>query len=104
MGGSWYIRASKDALFEIPKPLRTKGMGVDALPMGIRESEVLTGNNLGRLGNMEQLPSKQDVMDISQDPEVKTLSKIELHHLAQRILEKGNAQKAMSILLHAETL
>lgn len=104
MGGSWYIRASKDALFEIPKPLRTKGMGVDALPKGIRESEVLTGNNLGRLGNMEQLPSKQDVMDISQDPEVKTLSKIELHHLAQRILEKGNAHRAMSILLHAETL
>jgi flavin reductase (DIM6/NTAB) family NADH-FMN oxidoreductase RutF len=104
MGGSWYIRASKDALFEIPKPLRTKGMGVDALPKGIRESEVLTGNNLGRLGNMEQLPSKQDVMDISQAPEVKTLSKIELHRLAQRILEEGNAHRAMSILLHAETL
>ncbi|KAB7529166.1 flavin reductase family protein [Flagellimonas olearia] len=104
MGGSWYIRASKDALFEIPKPIQTKGMGVDALPKGIRESKVLTGNNLGRLGNMEQLPSKQDVMDISQDPEVKTLSKIELHRLAQRILEEGNAQRAMSILLHAETL
>jgi len=104
MGGSWYIRASKDALFEIPKPLRTKGMGVDALPKGIRESEVLTGNNLGRLGNMEQLPSKQDVKNISQAPEVKTLSKIDLHRLAQRVLEEGNAQKAMSILLHAETL
>lgn len=104
MGGSWYIRASKDALFEIPKPLRTKGMGVDALPKGIRESEVLTGNNLGRLGNMEQLPSKQDVKDISQAPEVKTLSKIELHRLAQRILEEGNTHRAMSILLHAETL
>lgn len=104
MGGSWYIRASKDALFEIPKPLRTKGMGVDALPKGIRESEVLTGNNLGRLGNMEQLPSKQDVKDISQAPEIKTLSKIDLHRLAQRVLEEGNAQKAMSILLHAETL
>lgn len=104
MGGSWYIRASKDALFEIPKPLRTKGMGVDALPKGIRESEVLTGNNLGRLGNMEQLPSKEDVVDIIQDPEVKTLSKIELHRLAQRILEEGNAQRAMSILLYAETL
>ncbi|MDC6361515.1 MULTISPECIES: flavin reductase family protein [Flavobacteriaceae] len=104
MGGSWYIRASKDALFEIPKPLRTKGMGVDALPQGIKESEVLTGNNLGRLGNMEQLPSKQDVMNISQAPEVKTLSKIELHRLAQRILEEGNTHRAMSILLHAETL
>ncbi|THV58850.1 flavin reductase family protein [Flagellimonas alvinocaridis] len=104
MGGSWYIRASKDALFEIPKPLRTKGMGVDALPQGIKESEVLTGNNLGRLGNMEQLPSQEDVTHISQDPEVKTLSKIELHHLAQRILEEGNTHRAMSILLHAETL
>ena len=55
MGGSWYVKASGDALFEIPKPIRTKGIGVDALPKGIRESEVLTGNNLGRLGNLEAL-------------------------------------------------
>jgi hypothetical protein len=44
------------------------------------------------------------VKNISQAPEVKTLSKIDLHRLAQRVLEEGNAQKAMSILLHAETL
>ncbi|RPG30453.1 MAG: flavin reductase family protein, partial [Muricauda sp. TMED12] len=48
MGGNWYIRAIKESLFEIPKPIRTHGIGVDALPKGIRESDVLTGNNLGR--------------------------------------------------------
>ena len=53
MGGSWYVKANNDALFEIPKPIQTKGIGVDMLPKGIRESEVLTGNNLGRLGNLE---------------------------------------------------
>ena len=61
MGGNWYIRAIKESLFEIPKPIRTHGIGVDALPKGIRESDVLTGNNLGRLGNLEQLPSPQDI-------------------------------------------
>ena len=58
MGGNWYIRAIKESLFEIPKPIRSHGIGVDALPKGIRESDILTGNNLGRLGNLEQLPSK----------------------------------------------
>ena len=58
MGGSWYTRSSGDALFEIPKPTRTKGIGVDMLPESIRNSNVLTGNNLGRLGNVSELPSK----------------------------------------------
>ena len=62
MGGSCYVKASGDALFEIPKPIRTKGIGVDALPKGIRESEVLTGNNLGRLGNLEALPNQAETI------------------------------------------
>ncbi len=61
MGGSWYCRASGDAMFEIPKPVFTKGIGVDTLPKHIQESDVLTGNNLGRLGNAEQIPSKEGV-------------------------------------------
>ena len=53
MGGSWYCRANGDALFEIPKPIRTKGIGVDQLPESVRNSDIFTGNNLGRMGNLE---------------------------------------------------
>ena len=114
MGGSWYVKASGDALFEIPKPIRTKGIGVDALPKGIRESEVLTGNNLGRLGNLEALPSEADIHSIQEDDEVKMMVKKvgkeseklknQLHWLAQQILSEGNTSKAMAILLYAESL
>ncbi|MEM6726483.1 MAG: flavin reductase family protein, partial [Bacteroidota bacterium] len=58
MGGMDYVRANGAALFEIPKPLRTKGIGIDQLPAFIRDSDVLSGNNLGRLGNLETLPDE----------------------------------------------
>nr|WP_298994475.1 flavin reductase family protein [uncultured Allomuricauda sp.] len=114
MGGSWYVKASGEALFEIPKPIRTKGIGVDALPKGIRESEVLTGNNLGRLGNLETLPGQDDLNSIQKDDEVQMMIKklggtseklkSQLHWLAQRILEEGETTKAMALLMYAETL
>lgn len=114
MGGSWYTRSSGSSLFEIPKPIRMKGIGVDALPKGIRESETLTGNNLGRLGNMEALPSEEEIKKITNDDELVLLAKKigkntsehkkQLHWLAQRILENGETEKAMTILLHAENL
>lgn len=114
MGGSWYVKANDDALFEIPKPLRIKGIGVDALPQGIRESSVLTGNNLGRLGNLESLPTKTEIEELTNDDELQMLAKKmgtntfqhkkQLHWLAQRILEEGDTTKAMKVLMLSETL
>lgn len=102
MGGSWYCRANGDALFEIPKPLHTKGIGVDSLPKGIKESTILTGNNLGRLGNLEQLSSAAEIEAAASY--YKGHSKSKLHEKAKEILEVGDAQKALSILLFAESL
>ncbi|MBO0342542.1 MAG: flavin reductase family protein [Bacteroidota bacterium] len=104
MGGNWYIRAIKESLFEIPKPIRTHGIGVDALPKGIRESDVLTGNNLGRLGNLESVPSTADIKTIVANEGVENASKTELHTMAKKLLEEGNTEKAMAYLLFAESL
>lgn len=104
MGGNWYIQAIRDSLFEIPKPLRSHGIGVDALPKGIRESEVLTGNNLGRLGNLESLPSTLEIDIASVAEHAKHLSKKEIHEMAKHILEDGDAEKAMALLLYGEGL
>ena len=60
MGGNWYTRA-KEGLFEVKKPLSTLGIGVDAIPEHIRASNVLTGNDLGKLGNIDTLPDTQDI-------------------------------------------
>ncbi|MFD2588621.1 flavin reductase family protein [Croceitalea marina] len=103
MGGSWYTRSSGDSLFEIPKPIRTKGIGVDALPENIRNSSVLTGNNLGRLGNVEELPTLTEIEKVADHEDIKDLTKkSELHKIAKEVLEAGHTKQALSILMHAE--
>jgi flavin reductase (DIM6/NTAB) family NADH-FMN oxidoreductase RutF len=104
MGGSWYTRSSGDSLFEIPKPIRTKGIGVDALPESIRNSTILSGNNLGRLGNVEELPNEKEIENISSHVSVSEKNREELHLLAKEILEAGNTKKALAILIHAEKI
>ena len=109
MGGSWYCRSSEDALFEIPKPIRNKGMGIDQLPEHIRNSPVLTGNNLGRLGNLEQLPDAAAIAATRQKEAVQEiLKKYEnnsdaqrdaLHQLAQSYLEAGATEEALQTLM-----
>eukprot|EP01093_Parvamoeba_rugata_P013200 TRINITY_DN4005_c0_g1_i4.p1 TRINITY_DN4005_c0_g1~~TRINITY_DN4005_c0_g1_i4.p1 ORF type:complete len:300 (-),score=60.72 TRINITY_DN4005_c0_g1_i4:412-1311(-) len=106
MGGNWYCRANGDALFEIPKPIRTKGIGVDMLPEAVRNSVVLTGNNLGRLGNLEQLPTKEAIAKITEHAEVKSilngaedvLEILEIHKLAQQWLADGKTEDALALL------
>ena len=98
-GGSYYIRA-KEGFLEIPKPLRTLGIGIDALPKIVRESKVLTGNNLGILGNVEVLPSPAEVDNFWADnahQDLKTTK--EKHQKAQDYLRIGQVQKAWCVLL-----
>src|SRR5690606_38321752 len=60
MGDNWYCRAKGEALFEVKKPITTLGIGIDQLPDVIRQSKVLTGNNLGLLASVEQIPALAD--------------------------------------------
>lgn len=60
MGGNYYVRAGGEALFEVPKPIQQKGVGVDALPEPIKNSSILTGNDLGMLANVESIPTISD--------------------------------------------
>jgi len=60
LGGNWYSR-SNEGLFEVEKPLTTLGIGVDAIPKFVRESSVFDGNDLGKLGNVESLPTTEEV-------------------------------------------
>jgi flavin reductase (DIM6/NTAB) family NADH-FMN oxidoreductase RutF len=98
-GGSYYIRA-KDGFLEIPKPLRTLGIGIDALPEELRNSTVLTGNDLGLLGNVEALPTQNEIDDFCKNQEYKNIKTVkELHQKAQDYLLEGQVQKAWCILL-----
>ncbi|WP_443943968.1 flavin reductase family protein [Pedobacter sp. AW1-32] len=109
LGGDWYCRVTADNLFKVAKPLATLGVGVDALPTPVRLSKVLTGNDLGKLGNIEQMPSIEEIDLVANHPEVKeildatigdaTNRERELHELAQHYLQKDEVFFALKILL-----
>ena len=65
LGGDWYVRASGNALFEVAKPSIHKGIGVDAIPDFIKYDSSFSGNDLGKLGNIEELPSKEEMHDFN---------------------------------------
>lgn len=108
MGGNWYCRADKNSMFEIEKPLTTIGIGVDAIPSDVRNSMVLSGNNLGQLGNIETLPNETDVNEyklielsdvfLQHENDKKELEK-QLHIKAKQLLEEGKTQEAWMTLL-----
>lgn len=103
MGGNWYTRANK-GMFEVPKPLSTLGIGIDQLPEAIKSSTVLTGNDLGMLGNIEKLPTPKELTEfISESQELKSklssADKVEIHKLAQNYLQQGDLLSAWKVLL-----
>jgi flavin reductase (DIM6/NTAB) family NADH-FMN oxidoreductase RutF len=112
LGGDWYSRASGDSLFKIPKPIRTLGIGVDQIPEEIRTSTILTGNNLGRLGNVEQLPNSDQINEFGKSQIIQEMrvrfkndpdSWIDHLHLAAKAeLEEGDVEKAWLILLQKQ--
>ena len=108
MGGNWYCRADKNSMFEITKPLTTCGIGVDQLPTDIRNSSILTGNDLGKLGGIEELPNETEVNEYKLT-ELSDLSltfedqpeqlEIHLHKKAKELLQKNQIQEAWMTLL-----
>lgn len=103
MGGNWYNRA-KEGIFEVQKPIKNMGIGVDALPDSIRNSKILTGNDLGILGNVEKLPTEEEVrefikMGIERCPHINTANKENTQKQAQEMLQKGVVVDALRLLL-----
>lgn len=104
MGGSWYTRASGDSLFEIPKPLRTLGIGVDSLPESARNSTVLTGNELGRLGNSEVMPTSEEQERLAAEEKWAALANMEdAHRSVSNYLAAQENDKALALLFWAAT-
>lgn len=111
LGGDWYCRVSADNLFLVEKPNTQLGIGFDALPAGIRNSRLLTGNHLGMLANVHRQPVidpafddahvRQIVQYFSVDP---AEMEKELHRYAGRLLDEGKVAAAWQVLLATESL
>ncbi len=109
LGGDWYCRVTPENLFKVAKPLTTLGVGVDSLPSAVRNSTVLTGNDLGRLGNVEQFPTDEEIDDFGNTPGVKDIfdatigdannRERELHELAKQLLAQEKVMDALKAVL-----
>ncbi|WP_108804870.1 flavin reductase family protein [Aquimarina sp. Aq107] len=102
MGGNWYTRANM-GMFEVPKPLSTIGIGIDALPDNVKNSTVFTGNDLGKLGNVERIPANIEVQDfVNNNSDIKDkiqdANLIEIHKFAQQYLDMDDINTAWNIL------
>jgi flavin reductase (DIM6/NTAB) family NADH-FMN oxidoreductase RutF len=98
MGDNWYCRASGAALFEVEKPITSIGIGYDAIPVNIKNSSILTGNNLGLLGSVEQLPTPEEIAAFKKSIP-KFNSDKEQHLFAQSFLELNKVIEAWMVLL-----
>ena len=108
MGGNWYCRADENSMFEITKPITTVGVGFDNLPEEILKSSVLTGNELGQLAGIEEIPNETDVneyklielSDLFLDLEDNAVQlEIELHKRAAELLKQDKLEEAWMTLL-----
>ena len=97
-GGSFYSRA-KSGFFEIPKPLRTLGIGVDALPEHVKNSNILTGNDLGLLANVETLPTEDAILAFKKEHNLAEISQEDKHKKAQDFLSYNDVESAWKMLL-----
>jgi flavin reductase (DIM6/NTAB) family NADH-FMN oxidoreductase RutF len=108
MGGDWYVRAHGEALFEVEKPNRNLGIGVDMLPPSIRSSYILSGNDLGKLANVSAIPGDNKVQERSQWPDIQDMvmrandgSELRelLHEKAKELLASNKVEEAWTVLL-----
>jgi hypothetical protein len=108
MGGDWYVRANENSMFEIKKPITTCGIGFEALPSDVRSSRILSGNDLGQLAGIEELPNETDVNEyklielselfVSLENDAVELE-AQLHQKAKVLLSENKLEEAWLTLL-----
>ncbi len=110
LGGDWYCKVSPDNLFTVPKPNTQLGIGIDALPASIRNSKVLTGNDLGMLANVHEMPVVDPAFEDAQLKNIVQYFSVnpeemeqELHRYAAKLLAGNQVAAAWQVLLAGET-
>ena len=108
MGANWYCRTSNTSLFEVQKPNSKIGIGYDQLPQHIRNSLILSGNDLAKLANVESLPSMEDVEKFKENKDLVNILKSSgdekqtrenLHYHCKKLLQENKVLDAWSTLL-----
>lgn len=106
LGGDFYARTVGDAKFKVPKPLSEIGIGVDQLPDHIRLSKYLTGNELGTLGNLKELPNADEIKNAARlfpDLDLNIISEKDLNMKAKQLIAEDKPFEALKLLMIRQT-
>lgn len=108
LGKDWYTR-SKEGLFELSAPPGNMNIGFDGIPAAVRNSKVLTGNELAKLARVQEFPPKKEIGEVKESPKMAELFQmyygedenleLELHKIAQRLVGEGKIEEAWRVLL-----
>jgi flavin reductase (DIM6/NTAB) family NADH-FMN oxidoreductase RutF len=114
LGAEYYVRASGSALFTLDKPVSKLAIGVDSLPESVRLSNILTGNDLGKLGSIQTMPSLAEIDNYISSPEIDLLKSKhqsnhslfiqEAHKMAQSMIANKHLNNALLLLLSCNKL
>jgi flavin reductase (DIM6/NTAB) family NADH-FMN oxidoreductase RutF len=113
MGGDYYCKAYGDGIFKVQKPIERLGIGIDRLPETIRLSRWINGNNLGKLGNVEHLPTAAEIAEMMQHDQFKMLNisypltndkEEEIHLMAAKLLDNNMVHEAFCLLMATQTM
>jgi len=106
LGGDWYCQVNEQNLFKVEKPNRELGIGIDVLPAHIRNSSILTGNHLGQLANVHDMPVIDAAFNDDQLKQIMQYFSInpaemekEIHIYAAKLLQEGKVYEAWQVLL-----
>jgi len=105
LGGKLYSRTISDSKFIVKRPGLKAGIGVDALPEMVRNSSILTGNDIGKLGSLYMFPSHDEITEIKNTPEIKAVlmdlgfNTSALHHYAKKLIMEDRIFEALVILI-----
>lgn len=106
LGGDWYCVVNEHNLFQVEKPNVQLGIGIDALPASIRNSKILSGNNLGQLANVHDMPVVEPSFDDTHLKQIIQYYSInpdemekEIHSYAKKLLNEGKVKEAWQVLL-----
>jgi len=103
LGGNWYARINKDALFQLEKPNEKIGIGFDQLPQALVNADWLTKNEKAKLANLNNPPQKEEALKLLNSAYIEKLStkksNEEIRPIIKDLLNNGDSLKAWCLAI-----
>ncbi len=100
MGRAFYTRASGDSIMKVYQNIGKVPLGYDQIPAHIKESTVLSANNIARIAGQLSLPSEEVIQSIKTEfASLIASDKNGVHQKAKELIENEEIEKAFGLLM-----